>query len=241
MIILLFSTLAYVTFLGAFLYAVGFTGGLWVPKGIDDGALTSTSNALMVNLLLLSAFAIQHSVMSRPAFKRWWTRIVHPAAERSTYVLLTNALLALIYWQWRPLPESVWNLTGGVWDTVLTALFWAGWGIVFVSSFLIDHFELFGLKQGVFHARGVPMPKSVFRETVFYTWVRHPIMLGFIIAFWSAPVMSQGHLLFAGVTTAYILVAIRLEERDLAAALGSEYRAYQKRTSMLLPIPKRKR
>jgi len=240
MVILLFSIIAYVTFLGAFLYAIGFVSGLWVPKGLDDGDLGTTSSALVVNLLLLSVFAIQHSVMARPAFKRWWTRIVHPAAERSIYVLLTNILLVLIFWQWRPLPETVWNLSGTMGETVLMATFWLGWGVVFISTFLLDHFELFGLKQGIMHFRGQPMPVQKFRQPLFYKLVRHPIMLGFIIAFWSAPVMSQGHLLFAAVTTAYMLVAIRIEEHDLSSSLGEDYRAYQKRTSMILPFPKRK-
>lgn len=240
MTILLLSVIGYLTFLGAFLYAVGFIGGLLVPKGMDDGAVVSSTSAVLVNLALLSAFAVQHSVMARPAFKAWWTKIVHPAAERPIFVLLTNAILALMFWQWRPLPELVWNLEGTIWATILMAAFWLGWAIVFVSTFLLDHFELFGIKQGLYHFMGKPLPVQRFRDPLFYQWVRHPLMLGFVIAFWSAPAMSQGRLLFAAVTTAYILVAIRIEEKDLAVALGEDYRKYQRRVSMILPLPRRR-
>jgi protein-S-isoprenylcysteine O-methyltransferase Ste14 len=178
--------------------------------------------------------------MARSAFKRWWTRIVPPLAERPIYVLLTDALLALIYWQWPPLPEPVWDLRGTVWASALWALFFGGWALVFLSSFLIDHFELFGLKHGVCAARGRSLPPPRFRAPSLHRLMRHPLMLGLLLAFWSAPMMSQGRLLFAGVTTAYILVAIRLEERDLASALGDDYQRYRRSVSMLLPLPRRK-
>lgn len=239
MMILLLSVVGYVTFLAVVLYSVGFTGGLLVPKGINDGLVVSSTTAVLVNLALLSLFAVQHSVMARPAFKRWWTKVVPPLAERPIFVLLTNSILALIFWQWRPLPEVVWDLSGTFWANVLWGVFFAGWGIVVLSTFLIDHFELFGLKHGIYAARGLEMPRARFQERSLYRLVRHPIMLGFVLAFWAAPVMTQGHLLFAGVTTAYILVALQLEERDLAAAHGDAYRQYQKRVAMLLPIPRR--
>lgn len=229
----LFGILAYVVFFGTFLYAIGFVGNVVVPKSIDVGG--EMSSALWIDLLLLGLFAVQHSVMARPAFKRRLTTIVPVASERSTYVLLSSLALILLFWQWRPMTASVWSLSGTVIGTVLSALFWVGWGTVLVSTFLIDHFELFGLRQAVAALRGDAPVSPPFRAIALYRYVRHPIMLGFVIAFWAAPDMTAGHLLFAVATTGYILLAIQLEERDLLALHGDAYRDYRTRTSMLLP------
>jgi len=235
---LLYGTIAYATFLVAFLYAIGFVEGLLVPKGIDDGTPGSLVPALIVNVLLMSVFAIQHSVMARPAFKRWWTRFVPHSIERSTYVLFASLALILLYWQWRPIPEIVWQVTNPQVAMAIMALSFFGWFLVLLSTFLINHFELFGLHQVFNNMRGRDMPPATFKTPVLYKVVRHPIYLGFIIAFWAAPVMTVGHLLFAAVTTTYIFVGIFLEERDLTALFGDEYRRYRARVGMLIPFRK---
>lgn len=244
LIALLYGVISYCVFLGSFLYAIVFVGniaelpgGLLMPKTIDSGVPGAPIPSAIVDAILLSIFAVQHSLMARPAFKRGWTRIVPPSVERSTYVLLSSLALLLIYWQWRPLPDAVWTVTNPLGVTVLAILFWAGWGIVLVSTFLLDHFELFGLRQVWAAMRGETVPVSRFRTPLFYKVVRHPIYLGFTIAFWSAAVMSQGHLLFALATTSYILVGIFLEERDLVAHFGETYVVYRKRVWMILPLP----
>jgi protein-S-isoprenylcysteine O-methyltransferase Ste14 len=238
MLTLLYGVVAYVVFLAAFLYAIGFVGNVVVPKSIDAGPPGSTVTALIVNLLLLSAFAIQHSGMARHGFKERWTRIVPPAAERSTFVLLASLLLGLLYWQWRPMPDLVWDVRSDLWRTALWSLSGLGWGIVLVSTFLVSHWDLFGLRQSVLAFRKTPYTPIGFKTPGLYRLVRHPIYLGFTLAFWATPTMSQGHLLFAAVTTAYILVAIQLEERDLMRAFGDGYRHYRRQVSMILPIPK---
>lgn len=232
---LAYGLFCYLFFLATFLYAMGFIGGLVVPKTIDSGAPAPFAEALIVNLLLLGLFAVQHSVMARPAFKRAWTKIVPKAVERSTYVLAATAALALLLWQWRAMEANVWTVTDPVWVGVLWALFAIGWIVLFTSTFLINHFELFGLKQtwAAFSGRE-PKPQS-FTTPLFYKYVRHPLYLGFIIAFWSAPVMSVGHLLFALASTGYILVGIWFEERDLIAHFGERYRQYQQDVGMLVP------
>ncbi len=232
---LCYGFVAYATFLMTFLYAVGFVVGLVVPKTIDAGAVVPVLEALVVNLALLSLFAVQHSVMARKGFKRWWTTIIPAAAERPTYVLLASLALALLLWQWRPMPEIVWQVTHPQLATGLIVLSFVGWVIVLTSTFLINHFELFGLQQVMMNLAGKEMPPAHFKTPGFYKLVRHPIYLGFIIAFWATPVMRYGHLLFAAVTTAYILVGIMLEERDLVETFGDDYRRYRQRVSMLIP------
>ena len=232
---LVYGVVSYFLFLATFLYAIGFVTGVLVPKTIDSGMPTSTTQAVIVDLLLMSLFAIQHSVMARQGFKRWWTQIIPKSVERSTYVLLSSLVLALLCWQWQPLPTVAWQVANPSLATMLLGLSFVGFLIVLISTFLISHFELFGLHQvfSNFNAQAMPGPK--FRTPLFYKIVRHPIYLGFTIAFWAAPTMTVGHLLFAVVTTAYMLVAILLEERDLVAVFGEEYARYQKRVPMLLP------
>jgi methanethiol S-methyltransferase len=231
-----YGLLAYVVFVFTFLYAVGFVTDLVVPKAIDSGDVVPAGEAVAVNLVLMSLFAAQHSIMARKQFKEWWTRFVPPAIERSTYVLVASLLLALLIWQWRPLPTVLWQVTNLPIAAALTGLSLLGFVLVLASSFLINHFELFGLHQVTSNlaGRGVPAPR--FKTPVLYRLVRHPLYLGFIIAFWITPVMSVGHLLFAAVTTAYILVGALLEERDMVELFGDEYRRYQARVSMLVPL-----
>ena len=236
--VFVYGVIAYVIFLGSFLYAIGFVGNWIVPKSIDSGDEVSFAASLLVNLLLLSLFAGQHSGMARPAFKQWWTKIIPQPVERSTYVLLTSLLLFLLFWQWRPLPQVVWSVNNAVGAVVLQSTFCLGWMVVLTATFMIDHFDLFGLKQTYCYLSNKTQASAPFRTPLLYRYVRHPIMLGFVIAFWATPTMTVGHLLFAAVTTAYILIAIQLEERDLVNVHGDDYRGYQQRTSMLLPWPR---
>lgn len=231
---LIYGLIAYLIFFGTFLYAIGFVGNLVVPKSIDSGAVVPNGEAVAVDVLLLGLFAVQHSVMARPAFKRWWTRFVPPQAERSTYVLATSVVLIVLFSQWRPLPGVVWEVEQPA-AAVLWVLFGVGWLLVLISTFLIDHFDLFGLRQVFAYASGRPHTPPPFRTPALYRVVRHPIMLGFLIAFWSAPAMTLGHLLFAGTTTAYIFVGVSLEERDLRNAFGGGYEEYQRQVGMIVP------
>jgi protein-S-isoprenylcysteine O-methyltransferase Ste14 len=232
----LYGLAAYALFAGTFVYAALFVGGIAVPKTIDSGAAVPLVEALAVDLLLLGIFAIQHSVMARRGFKAWWTRVVPPAVERSTYVLAATAALALILWQWRPIAEPViWRVENPLGVQLLWAVFVLGWVVLLASTFLINHFELFGLRQAFSGASDSTIPEPEFRTPVFYRYVRHPIYLGFLISFWAAPVMSAGHLLFAIGCTGYILVGIWFEERDLVAQFGERYRRYREQVGMLLP------
>ena len=234
-----YGVVCYLAFLAAFLYAIGFIGNFGVPQSIDSAPQTSVTFALVIDVLLLGLFAVQHSVMARPQFKRWWTRLVPAAIERSTYVLLTSLALVLLFWQWRPLPAVLWQIDNPPIALAMTGISLAGWLIVLTSSFLINHFELFGLQQVTVHLVGRTMPEPRFRTPVLYRLVRHPLYLGLVIAFWATPVMTAGHLLFAAITTAYIFVGIFLEERDLTAQFGDEYRRYRQRVAMLIPLWRR--
>lgn len=231
----LYGLVAYFAFFGTILYAIGFVMGLAVPKTIDSGTVSSTNHALLVNLLLMSLFAVQHSVMARRQFKQWWTQYVPKSVERSTYVLFASLTLMLLFWQWCPMPAIVWQIDEPGIAMTVAIVSLVGWVMVFTSTFLINHFELFGLHQVASNLAGREMPAPRFRTPLYYKFVRHPIYLGFIIAFWAAPTMSVGHLLFAAVTTAYIFVGILLEERDLVDLFGDDYRRYKDRVSMLLP------
>jgi protein-S-isoprenylcysteine O-methyltransferase Ste14 len=235
----LYGLVSYFVFFGTILYAIGFVTGLVVPKTIDTtidaGTVVPLTEAIVVNLLLMSLFAIQHSVMARPRFKAWWTQYVPKSVERSTYVLLASLALVLLCWQWRPIPTVVWQVADPTFATAVLGLSLFGWVLVFTSTFLINHFELFGLHQVMNNLTGRPMPQVRFKTPMLYNFVRHPIYLGFIIAFWAAPTMTVGHLLFAAVTTAYIFVGIFLEEHDLIEMFGDEYRRYRERVSMLVP------
>jgi protein-S-isoprenylcysteine O-methyltransferase Ste14 len=238
-LILLYGLIAYACFLVTFLYAIGFVGNLLVPKSIDSGAEGPIGLAILVNVALLGLFGVQHSIMARPEFKARWTKIIPKAAERSTFVLLTCIILGLTYWQWRPITSVVWDVEAPALRTALIGLSWLGWLIVLYATFLIDHFDLFGVRQVILHYRGILYTHRPFAERSLYRLVRHPLMLGFLVAFWATPTMTMGHLLFAGVVTAYVLVALQLEERDLVRQLGDDYVRYQQRTSMILPLPKR--
>jgi protein-S-isoprenylcysteine O-methyltransferase Ste14 len=235
---LVYGIVVYFLFLGTFLYAIGFIGRIGVPKTIDSGSGSQPVMSALLDGLLLSVFALQHSIMARRGFKRRWTQVVSWYIERSTYVLAATLALALVLWQWRPIPNVVWDLSGTVAGSALGILFWAGWAILFLSTFLINHFELFGLQQVWAYARGAEFHRPAFRVPLFYRWIRHPIYLGFVIAFWSAPVMSVGHLLFSIATTGYILVGIYFEERDLIHTYGNAYLEYRHQVPMLIPMGK---
>lgn len=234
-LIALYSALVYVAFLVTFLYAIGFVEAVGVPKTIDSGTAGSPALSLLVDAALLGLFALQHTIMARPRFKRLLTRIIPAEAERSTFVLLASAALALVCWQWRPVPQLAWSVEGPLAAALITAVSWCGWGMLLISTFLISHFELFGLEQGFARLlRRAPANPS-FATPFLYRWLRHPIYAGFILAFWAAPHMSLGHLAFAVLTTAYIFIGIWFEERDLTARFGERYRQYRRTVGMLLP------
>lgn len=261
-LVLAYGVVCYVLFLGSFLYAIGFVGDWIVPKTVDRGQpdnfvakfvsesewakkwfdtpLSKAVAPLLVDVLLLSLFAIQHSGMARLAFKRWWTSIVPEPIERSTYVLLTSVVLFILYWQWQPISETLWEIQSPIVSNVINAIAGVGWLLVLLSTFLINHFSLFGLQQTYYYFSGRELPDAKFHTPLFYRYVRHPLMLGFLIGFWATPKMTLGHLLFSVMTTGYILMAIQLEERDLVRFHGEEYERYRAQTSMILPIPGRR-
>lgn len=238
--VLLYGQIAYAIFFGTFLYLIGFVGDLFVPRTVDaGGAHSPLLLAILINAGLISLFGIQHAIMARPGFKRWWTKFVPEPMERSTFVLTTCVVLGLLYWQWRPLPEVVWSTDNAIATALLGGVFWAGWGLVLVSTFLIDHFDLFGLRQTLSYAFGRTYKAPRFTENLVYNTVRHPLMLGFLLAFWATPHMTVGRLLFCAVYTIYILLALRVEERDLVTEHGQAYVDYQRRVPMLLPLPRK--
>jgi protein-S-isoprenylcysteine O-methyltransferase Ste14 len=236
----IYGILSYLVFFVTFLYAVGFVGNLVVPKTIDSGFQGGTGSALIVNILLLALFALQHSIMARRPFKKWWAKIVPVEIERSTYVLFSSIALILMFYFWRPVTDVIWSVQSTALADILWALYFFGWFFVLTGTFLINHFNLFGLQQVYWALKKQDQQYPKFVTPFYYKFVRHPLMLGFIIAFWAAPVMTAGHLLFAIATTGYILIAIQLEERDLVSYHGEAYKRYQREVSQIIPMPPKK-
>ncbi len=234
-LVLGYGIFCYLTFLATLAYLFGFFGNVVVPRSIDVGPTAPVLLALAGNVMLMALFGLQHTIMARPAFKGWWTRFVPTEIERSTYVLLTNVTLALLFWFWRPIEVSVWQVTNGFGAGILTGLFYLGWLIVLVATILLNHFELFGLRHVWLFFRGRPYTPLPFEKPLFYGYVRHPLYVGWLLAFWATPTMSAGHLLFAVIGTAYILIAIRFEERNLLEQHGSAYAEYRRTVPMLIP------
>jgi len=234
----LYGLVNYVLFLGVFLYAIAFVGDFWVPRTIDSGGPAGAFwSSLLINAGLLCLFALQHSGMARRGFKQWWTDIIPEPIERSTYVLFSNVVLILLFWQWRPLTDVLWSV-GATWaQYALWGLFGLGWALVLIATFMISHAHLFGLKQVHEHMQGAERSPPEFQVTGFYQYVRHPLNLGFLIAFWATPEMTLGHLVFALATTGYIFIAMYLEERDLVARFGERYREYREHVPMIVPTP----
>ena len=240
LVAVLYGVVAYGFTLVALLYLIGFVGNLIVPKSIDSGTAGPLLQSVIVDTMLIALFALQHSVMARQGFKRWWTRIVPPSVERSTYVLFTSVILLLLYWQWQPIPALVWSVHNPTAAAVLDGIFWLGWVVLVASTFMLSHFEMFGLSQVFARLFGKQLSNAKFRAPLLYRHVRHPIYLGVLLAVWATPAMTAGHLLFSAVITAYILIGIQLEERDLLQQFGEKYRSYRQHASMLFPLPGRK-
>jgi len=239
-IFFLYGLIAYTIFFGSFLYAIGFMGNFIVPKSLDSGVAEGTVyQALFINMLLLVIFAIQHSVMARPSFKKWWTKIVPQAIERSTYVLFSSLLLILLFILWQPIGGIIWNVQDSIWQNIIYSLFALGWLLVLMSTFLINHFDLFGLRQVYFYLLGKEYTEIGFVSPGLYKYTRHPLYLGWLLAFWATPTMTIAHLVFAIVTTVYILIAIQFEERDLMNILGKSYADYRQKVPMLIPFFKK--
>jgi len=234
--IFLYGVFCYLVFFATFLYAIAFLGDFGVPKSIDSGAQGSLGRALAVDVLLLGLFAVQHSLMARSWFKRAWTRIVPPAAERSTYVLFASVAMILLFWKWQPMGGLIWQLDTEVGRLVAYGIYAFGWALLLLATFLIDHFDLFGLRQVYLYLRGRPYTGLQFRTPLLYRYVRHPIYVGWLCIFWATPQMTVAHLVFALATTAYILIAISWEERDLLSAHGETYRRYREQVPKLIPI-----
>jgi protein-S-isoprenylcysteine O-methyltransferase Ste14 len=240
LVAVVYGVIAYGFTLVALLYLIGFVGNFIVPKSIDSGAAGPLLQSVIVNTMLIGLFAIQHSVMARQGFKRWWTRIVPPSVERSTYVLFASFALLILYWLWQPIPTLVWTVQNPIAAAVLDGTFWLGWVVLVASTFLLSHFELFGLSQVFARLFGKKLSDAKFRAPLLYRHVRHPIYLGVLLAVWATPTMTVGHLLFSVVITAYILIGIQLEERDLVQQFGDQYRRYRQQAAMLVPLPGRK-
>ena len=240
LVAVIYGIVAYGLTLVALLYLIGFVGNLVVPKSIDSGTAGPLLQSVIVDTILIALFAIQHSVMARAGFKRWWTRIVPPSVERSTYVLSTSFVLLILYWQWQPIPAPVWTVHNPTAASVLDGIFWLGWVVLVASTFLLNHFELFGLSQVFSRLFGKQPSDAKFRTPLLYRRVRHPIYLGILLAIWATPSMTMGHLLFAVVITGYILIGIQLEERDLVQQFGDQYRRYRQHAAMLVPLPRHK-
>ncbi len=231
---LIYGLASYLVFFLSFVYALAFIGNYRLPTSLDAGPRNGLAASIFIDAMLLSVFAVQHSIMARPAFKRWWTGIVPASCERSTYVMISSLLLIFVFWQWRPIVTTIWRVEG--WPVaLLTAIYWIGWLTTLTSTYLIDHFELFGLRQVFDALRGAAARVPVFKTPLLYRFVRHPLLLGFLLAFWATPHMTAGHLLFAVMTTAYVLVGVRLEEQDLVAQFGATYEQYRQRVPMLIP------
>lgn len=240
-LIFMFGIVAYLVFLLTVVYGIGFIGDMLVPKSLDKGQASPPLVAVFVDLALIALFGVQHSVMARQSFKAWLKRWIPGPVERSVYVLFSSLCLLLLFWWWRPVPATVWDFADGPAHFALTVLFWFGWALVLMSSFLINHFDLFGLRQVWLYLRGIGYTPIVFEQPALYKFVRHPLMLGFLIAFWATPHMSIGHLIFAAGMTVYIFAGIALEERDLLKAYGDMYKRYRDEVAMLIPMPAKKR